>query len=52
MIMVHTIDIVAGRVNLIVRREPYWYKIEKSLRVGFRTMSNEASGTWQVRYRD
>ena len=50
--MTNRIDTVSARNKLPIRREPYWYKIGKELRVGFRKMSNEADGSWHVRHRD
>lgn len=37
---------VSGRDRLKPRREPYWHR---GLHVGFRKMTSDSAGTWQVR---
>ena len=43
------IDTVSGRDRLKPRREPYWHRLNRGLHVGFRKMTSDSAGTWQVR---
>ena len=45
------IDTVTARAKLKCRREPYWQKISQGCFLGFRKMTSDAAGVWQVRYR-
>jgi integrase len=45
------IDTVTARAKLQSRREPYWHKISQGCFLGFRKMTADPSGVWQVRYR-
>jgi len=46
------IDTVTARMKLKSRREPYWHKISQGCSLGFRKMSDDAAGVWQVRFRN
>ena len=46
------IDTVTARNKLEGRREPYWHKMSRGCSLGYRKMSTEHNGTWQVRYRN
>ena len=43
------VDTVSGRDRLKPRREPYWHRLNRGLHVGFRKMTSDSAGTWQVR---
>ncbi|WP_146204425.1 integrase, partial [Massilia glaciei] len=45
------LDTVSARNKLKCRREPYWHKINQGSFLGFRKMTDDAAGVWQVRYR-
>ena len=45
------IDTVTARLKLTSRREPYWHKIGQGCSLGFRKMTDDPNGVWQVRYR-
>lgn len=45
------IDTVTARAKLKSRREPYWHKISQGCFLGFRKMTEDPVGVWQVRYR-
>lgn len=49
--MSNKIDTVNARAKLKCRREPYWQKISQGCFLGFRKMTSDAAGVWQVRYR-
>lgn len=46
------IDTVSARARLKCRREPYWHKINQGSFLGFRKMTDDVNGVWQVRYRE
>ncbi len=48
--MASKIDTKSKRERLVVRREPYWARIQSGCFIGFRRTSN--GGTWIARFRD
>jgi integrase len=46
------IDTKRGRLGLIPRREPYWYKLSRERHLGLRKLSASSEGSWIARLRD
>ena len=44
------IDTVTARAKLKSRREPYWHKISQGCFLGYRKMTDDPAGVWQIRY--